>query len=257
MNPAPFTALARVYDAIMQDVPYEEWLAFVLRRVTERGWRGGRVLDVGCGTGNASLPLLERGFEVVGLDASEAMLAMARRKLPQGVWLRGDVRDASLPGPFSLAVSVFDTMNNLLEEADMLAALRHLHAHLSPGGQLAFDVNTTVGLTSLWEGDVAEGWAGDVHYRWEHSWDQQRRLASVEAWCSTPKESFVEVHHERPYDPEQIARLLAQAGFEAVEVVTFPEGEPADELDPRVWAFAQRPWGEAPAVDPGGEGPPG
>lgn len=240
MNPAPFTALARVYDAIMQDVPYEEWLAFVLRRVTDRGWRGGKVLDVGCGTGNATEPLLARGFEVVGLDASEAMLAEARRKLPAGLWLHGDVRDAVLPGPFTLAVSVFDTMNNLLEEADMLAALRHLHANLAPGGHLAFDVNTTAGLTSLWEGGVAVGWAGDVHYRWAHHWDPAQRLASVEAWCSTPADTFTEVHHERPYDPVQLERLLAEAGYVDVEVVSFPEGRPADEEDPRVWVFARR-----------------
>lgn len=241
VNPAPFTALARVYDVIMQDVPYEEWLAFVLRRVTDRGWRGGKVLDVGCGTGNASEPLLARGFEVVGLDASEAMLEVARRKLPDGVWLHGDVRDAPLPGPFTLAVSVFDTMNNLLEEADMLAALRHLRANLEPGGHLAFDVNTTVGLTSLWEGGVAVGWAGDVHYRWAHHWDPEQRLAKVEAWCSTPDETFVEVHHERPYDPPQLLALLAEAGFEAVEVVSFPEGVAADDEDPRVWVFASCP----------------
>lgn len=237
----PFTALARVYDAIMQDVPYDDWVAFVLREAAARGWRGGRVLDVGCGTGNATAPLVARGFEVVGLDASADMLAVARAKLPGVAFVHGDVRDAPLPGPFALAVSVFDALNNLLEDGDLERAAAHVRAHLEPGGVFAFDVNTAAGLEALWEDDVAEGWAGDVHYRWTHRWDAAARRATVDAWCATPEGAFVETHQERPYEPDELRAALAAAGFARVDVVAYPDGRPAAVDLGRVWVFAVAP----------------
>ncbi|MDF1522867.1 MAG: class I SAM-dependent methyltransferase [Trueperaceae bacterium] len=245
MQRAPFTAIAQVYDAIMQDVPYDDWVAFALREATARGWRGGRVLDVGCGTGNATVPLVERGFEVVGLDASADMLAAARTKLPDVPFVLGDVRDAPLPGTFSLAVSVFDALNNLLGDGDLERAATHLRASLDPGGVLAFDVNTTRGLEALWETDVAEGWAGEVHYRWVHRWDAAVRRAVVDAWCASPHGTFVERHEERPYDPDELRSVLTAAGYARVDVVAYPDGRPASAAVPRVWVFAVAP-GRAP-----------
>jgi SAM-dependent methyltransferase len=233
----PFTALADVYDEIMQDVPYEAWLDFVLREAAARGWHGGRVVDLGCGTGNATAALERRGLEVVGVDASEAMLRVARAKV-RAPLIHGDMLEAPLPGRFTLALSVFDTVNNLLGDGDLARLARHVQAHLEPGGWWVFDANTTAGLEALWEDDVAEGWAGDVHYRWAHRWDGALRLATVEAWCDGPSGAFIEVHHERPYDPPEIRRELARAGFARAEVVVYPTGRPADADDPRVWVFA-------------------
>ena len=237
----PFSALANVYDAIMQDVPYAGWVAFALAGARERGWRGGRVLDLGCGTGNATAPLVRAGLEVVGVDGSAAMLAVARAKLPAVAWVRGDLRDAPLPGRFTLALAVFDVVNNLLEDGDLAAVAARVRRHLEPGGVWAFDANTTPGLAALWTGDTVEGWAGGVHYRWRHAWDAVARRATVEAWCEGPAGAFTEVHRERPYDPPELRRVLAAAGFERVDVVRYPSGVEADGEDPRVWVFAVRP----------------
>jgi len=238
---APFTALARVYDAIMQDVPYDDWVAFALREAASRGWRGGRVLDIGCGTGNATAPLAARGFEVVGLDPSADMLAVARAKLPDVPFLLGDVRDAPLPGAITLAVSVFDSLNNLLDDGDLERAAAHVRGALVPGGILAFDVNTRIGLEELWEDDVAEGWAGEVHYRWTHRWDPDAHRATVDAWCASPEGTFVETHYERPYDPDELRTALAAAGYARVDVVAYPDGRPAKATAARVWVFAVAP----------------
>ena len=241
MQRAPFTALARVYDAIMQDVPYDDWVAFALREATVRGWTGGRILDIGCGTGNATAPLVARGMEVVGLDTSRDMLAIARAKLPGVPFLLGDVRDAPLPGPITLALSVFDSLNNLLDDGDLERAAAHVRTALVPGGVLAFDVNTRAGLEALWEDDVAEGWAGDVHYRWTHRWDPDARRATVDAWCTSPEGTFVETHEERPYDPDELVAALGAAGYRRVEVVVYPDGRPATSASARVWVFAVAP----------------
>src|SRR5690606_2327563 len=78
----PFTALASVYDDIMAEVEYDEWCEFILDLARARGYRDGPLHDLACGTGNATLPMRQRGLPVSGSDASSAMLAVARAKLP-------------------------------------------------------------------------------------------------------------------------------------------------------------------------------
>ncbi len=245
-HPAPFTALARVYDKIMADIEYDEWADFVLARAAELGFAGGAVLDLGCGTGNGTLPLVQRGLQVEGLDASEAMLAVARSKLPDTRFHQADFQTFRLAGRYALVYSVFDSLNNLLNDAAFAAMARNVLHHLEPGGAFVFDVNTTAGLRQLWEGGVASGWADDVYYRWEHSFDEERQLAKVEAYCDTAEGAFTEVHYERGYDAGALEGLLSGAGFEAVSITAHPDGGAVSDETERLWVAARRPGATAP-----------
>ncbi len=236
----PFSLLAQVYDAIMSDIDYEAWGQFILETVRKRGWQPGPVLDLGCGTGNSTMPMFALGFEVTGLDMSEEMLGQAREKLPPVPFVQGDFKTFKLNKTFSLVYSVFDSLNNLLTEEDLLEAARNIHAHLEPDGFFMFDVNTTLGLRELWEAGRAEGWAGDVYYRWTHTFDEETKLAKVEAYCESPTTSFTEVHFEKPYDAPDLKRLLDQAGFSEVETITYPDGEPSQKDDERIWVIAKK-----------------
>lgn len=243
---APYTDLAGVYDRLMADIEYDDWAAFILRTAERRGFAGGALLDLGCGTGNATLPMWELGYEVEGLDASPAMLAVARRKLPGIAFHHGTFEEFSLPRRFHLVYSVFDALNNLLDEAAFSRCLTRVREHLVPGGVFMFDVNTPTGLRELWQGGVSEGWADDVYYRWTHSYDEATGLATVEAYCDTGAEAstqsaFTEVHQERGYAAADLVRLLAAAGFEDVAVIEYPEGETASRDAERVWAVAVSP----------------
>lgn len=241
MRAEPFTSLAGVYDRIMEDVEYEDWAAFILELARQRGWTGGAMLDVGCGTGNATAPMVNAGYEVIGVDLSEAMLEVARAKMPGVGFVRSDVTELQLGRTFSLAFSVFDALNNLLEEAALGAAMARVLQHLEPGGLFIFDANTTVGLRDLWEGGRVEGWVDEVYYRWIHTFDEATGLAQVEAYCETAEGDFTEIHTERPYDPPQLRRLLLAAGFEDVAALSFPSGLPASRDAARVWMVARRP----------------
>lgn len=224
----------------MQDIDYEDWTEFILDTVQEHGWQGRRVLDLGCGTGNSTFPFFAKGYYTVGLDASEEMLEIARQKLPPVTFIQADFTTFELAECFDLVVSVFDSINNLLTEQNFVQTARRVFEHLTPGGFFVFDVNTTVGLRNLWESGRAEGWAGDVYYCWEHTFDEQVGLARVEAYCSDGKTSFTEVHVEKPYDPPELRTLLHEAGFEDVQVLDYPSGCTAPEDAGRVWAVARK-----------------
>lgn len=241
MDAPPFTALADVYDLIMADVEYGDWAAFILDTVRQRGWRGGEALDLGCGTGNATAPMVLRGLRVTGVDASEDMLRVARRKLPSSSFVCQSFQGLALERRFALVFSVFDALNNLLTEREFRTALRRVFEHLEPGGCFVFDINTTVGLRDLWDGGRVEGWADEVYYLWTHHFDEATGLARVEAYCETEEGSFTEVHLERPYDPPQLHDWLEAAGFEGVEALAYPGGGAASPDAARVWMVARRP----------------
>ena len=97
----------------------------------------GRALDVGCGSsGRFIQAMLDRGFEVEGLDVSEEMIRHAREIHPDCVFHVGDVAEIDLPGPYSL-VTAWDSTFHLPLEAQR-PALDRMVASLAPGGVLLF-----------------------------------------------------------------------------------------------------------------------
>lgn len=137
-GPASLYDLAELYDAIVQPGPCEAFY-----REEARRW-GGPVLELACGTGRLTLPLARDGHEVVGLDASGAMLEAARGKAAQlGLrpgFVLGDMRDFDLGRRFGLVVISCNSLAHLTDRDDLRACLAAVRRHLAPGGALAFDV---------------------------------------------------------------------------------------------------------------------
>jgi SAM-dependent methyltransferase len=109
---------------------------------------GGKVLELGCGTGRVLIPLAVAGFGVIGLDLSEHMLARCRAKLEAESsevrarvrLVQGDMRDFAFDERFALITTPFRPFQHLLEPADQLACLRCANQHLAPGGRLVLDL---------------------------------------------------------------------------------------------------------------------
>jgi SAM-dependent methyltransferase len=96
----------------------------------------GPALELGIGTGRVALPLLERGVEVHGIDASPAMVAKLQEK-PRGDRIPvtlGDFGAVAAEGEFSLAYIVFNTLFGLLTQEEQVACFRNVAARLKPAG---------------------------------------------------------------------------------------------------------------------------
>ncbi|MFG0261852.1 MAG: class I SAM-dependent methyltransferase [Novipirellula sp. JB048] len=97
-----------------------------------------RLLEPGCGSGRLVAEMAARGYELTGLDLSQPMLdylrkRLSRRKLDARLVL-GDMTEMEFPHRFDAAFCTFNTFRHLLREADAVAHLRSVAAHLQPNG---------------------------------------------------------------------------------------------------------------------------
>ncbi|HWL34620.1 MAG TPA: class I SAM-dependent methyltransferase [Frankiaceae bacterium] len=102
----------------------------------------GRALEFAVGTGRVALPLSARGVPVSGIELSEPMAARLRAKpgaesVPVTI---GDMKDATVPGTFSLVYLVANTIMNVTTQDEQLAVFANAAAHLEPGGCFVVEV---------------------------------------------------------------------------------------------------------------------
>lgn len=125
---------------------------------TPLGQSGCReVLDLCCGTGVSSLPFLEQGYHVTGLDLSPAMLEFARHnaagyvELGAARFAQGDAADYTLDRPVGLVFSLYDALNHLPDMQALRRCFECTYQAVLPGGYFIFDLNTRQGLRK-WSG---------------------------------------------------------------------------------------------------------
>ncbi len=114
---------------------------------------GASILDVGCGSGwPIGAALLERGFQLTGVDASPGLIAHAQATLPTGVWSVGDMREILPPGPFD-GVLAWHSLFHLSPD-DQKKVLPKLAASVAEGGRLMFTSGQAHGETiGDWRGE--------------------------------------------------------------------------------------------------------
>lgn len=125
---------APVYDRIYAWKEYAKEARVVRGLVRRFGPPNARtLLDVACGTGG-HLAYLSRWFDSTGIDASPAMIALARQKVPRARFLVGRMQGFRLPERFDVITCLFSSIGYVRSEADLVRTLRNFGAHLSPGG---------------------------------------------------------------------------------------------------------------------------
>ena len=136
--------VAAQYDADRSRAMFEaRWLA----RFTACLPKGGHVLDLGCGTGEPIARwFLAEGFKVTGVDFSDAMLAIARDRWPNGDWRVADMRSLDLGTEFDGLIA-WNSFFHLTQD-EQRACLPRLAAHVKPGGSLMVTVGWGAGETT-------------------------------------------------------------------------------------------------------------
>ncbi|MDT6985419.1 class I SAM-dependent DNA methyltransferase [Streptomyces lusitanus] len=102
----------------------------------------GPALEFAVGTGRVGVPLRERGVPVTGIELSEHMAAVLRRKVDEGTLpvVIGDMATTVVPGEFSLVYLVYNTISNLLTQDEQVECFRNAARHLRPGGRFVVEL---------------------------------------------------------------------------------------------------------------------
>ena len=102
----------------------------------------GRALEFAIGTGRVAVPLAERGVPVTGIELSRPMVDQLRTKADDATIpvIIGDMTTASAPGEYTLVYLVYNTISNLLTQAEQVACFRNAARHLTAGGRFVIEL---------------------------------------------------------------------------------------------------------------------
>lgn len=217
------------YDGITYDQTFGEFadgadLDYYRRRLERYP---GQALELACGSGRLTIPLAESGFDIAGLDLSEAMLGLAKRKAERRglniTLVFGDVRDFALEERFSTIFFPANSLSHLTTAADLAACLKCVRKHLLPGGRFLFDIfNPSLSLLSRDPegaypvGEHVDDTTGDTVSVTETSrYDAATQINHIEwgyRWRESGREETLSFEM-RQFFPQEMDALLACNGF--------------------------------------------
>ncbi len=231
-----YAAIAPLYDT-MAAAPglqafYREWRQSLLEAAREHCVVIRTVIDLACGTGNTAVPWARRGWKVIAVDGSAAMLRQARKKSNAVRWYRQDLAHLRLTDAADAVTCHGDALNHILDARTLQRVLVNVAAVLRPGGLFLFDVNTREMLR--WLGGREKMFrAGRNTFVATNEFDPKRGIATFHQTWFVAKGRLFEKREvtvrERAYPDAEVRRMLRTARFKVASVKTQREvdGRPA------------------------------
>ncbi len=239
-----YTGFASVYDLFMDNIPYEDWCAYVTSLLKEYGVSDGLVLDLGCGTGKLTRLLAAAGYDMIGVDLSGEMLQIAleheMEEPRQILYLEQDMRDFELYGTVRAIVSICDSMNYLEDHEDLVQVLKLANNYLDPGGIFIFDMNTVYKYREqLGEQTIAEN-REESSFIWENYFDEEAMVNEYDLTLFIREEDgryskYEETHYQTAFEIPEVCRAVKEAGMELIAVYDAFTREPVKEDSERVY----------------------
>ncbi len=235
-----YERFATVYDELMQDVPYHDYVNWIKRYAPNEQYPN--LLDIGCGTGKLSLMFHQQGYNVSGIDISEEMLAVAHERfqaanvnLPLYAMSMDELEGFSNLDVVTIPI---DSINYLREEQAVIDTLKRIYNSLREGGQLFFDVHSLFKMDVIFMESPFTYDDGEITYVWyteqgefEHSVYHQMTFF-VKDETTGLYERFDEEHFQRSFSIETYENWLTKVGFTKVEVTAdWTEQSPSNESE--------------------------
>lgn len=242
-----YTSFASVYDLFMDNVPYEEWCAFLCKILAQHGITDGPVLDLGCGTGKMTRLMSEQGYDMTGIDNAAEMLqiaAMEPGEVPI-LYLLQDMQDLELDGCVRAVYSVCDCVNYVLDEEELQQAFSRVHEYLEEDGVFIFDVNTSYKYTKLLAENTFAESRDEGSFIWDNYYDEEERINEYDLTLFIPEgdelyRRYTETHYQRNYETETLLKLLKNAGFTDICVYDDYTDAPLCEMSERAVFVAKK-----------------
>jgi SAM-dependent methyltransferase len=239
---------AEWYELVSDGIDHSKEIDFWVRRIEEAG---EPVLELGSGTGRVLVPLLERGFEIVGIDTSQDMLdrcfAACEAKGLQAELHEQSMLEFDLPRQFSLIFLASGGLSLFISDQDIQATFERVMAHLKPGGLFIFEFeplppdnkkDTNDSIWGTWDGDWMKG-PNDVVIAWRRRVKYNRATCVWDSLFIVEKfinGSLVETEANertgRYFTIDEAVQYASSAGFEDIRVTDWlTEDPPSDDSE--------------------------
>jgi ubiquinone/menaquinone biosynthesis C-methylase UbiE len=221
-----YQKFAEVYDKIGSDRFSAKMYRYTQRLLRRVDYRPRSVLDLACGTGTAAIMWADNRVKTFGIDGSNQMLKVARKKAAEcGVKINFShqpMTNFSLSQKVDLVTCYFDSLNYLLTLSDLTTCFKSACRALHEGGYFIFDVNTPEAMKILWGSQIYADATEDVAWIWKNCYFPKLKRAEINATFFVRQgdswDKFEETHAERGYGVTDIRRVLRASGFKPVKI---------------------------------------
>ncbi|MGZ4883413.1 MAG: class I SAM-dependent DNA methyltransferase [Halobacteriota archaeon] len=229
-----FNCYAHYYDLLYREKDYPREADYVHALIAEYAASPVRtILDLGCGTGKHAIELARKGYNVTGVDRSDAMLAVAKENKRQTEgsieFTNGDICTMRLSKRFDAAIAMFAVMGYQTSNARLEGALRTVWHHLNPDGLFIFDAWFGPAVIAQKPHDrvvVVEEAGGTVIRLTRPVLNVLTHTVSVNFTVlhienGVVRDHIAETHEVRFFFPKELEFMFATTGFEVLGMHPF------------------------------------
>ena len=244
----PYSQLARIYDHVMRHVDYKRWANYIQSVFARFEAKPKEILELACGTGVMASILDDRGYRMTGIDRSEGMIAVARQKARDGRrtirYEVGDMVGVPVSGTYDAVLCLYDSINYVVDEADIASMLNGLRSVLGTDGLFVFDVCTEINSRRYFHNQVDQESNGDFSYirRCEYVPEQRIQVNEFQFTFNHEGKRYTtrERHEQRIYPIARLAEICRESGYRVLGAFDGFSFEEASEKSDRVH-FVVRP----------------
>ncbi|MBO5098563.1 MAG: class I SAM-dependent methyltransferase [Clostridia bacterium] len=211
-----YESFAYLYDRLTDDIDYGKFLEFIEGQFHKHNLNAELVLELACGTGSLTKLLSQKGYDVIGLDASSDMLEVAREKCPDTLFINQDMTEFELYGTVDAIICCLDSVNYITDKRKLLKMFKLVNNYLNHGGLFIFDINSEYKLRNIIGNNCFVRNEEDIFYSWENELEKDRVNFYLTFFTKNKEgtfERFDEMHTERIYKESDMKELLKKANL--------------------------------------------
>lgn len=219
---------AFIYDELMNEVDYNGWVKYIEDIIKNENAKVQNILELACGTGNLTIPLTKKNYDIAGIDISEEMLSVAREKAEKEgvelVLLQQDIAQLDFDiTNLDCVLCACDGFNYITYDDDLENVFTKTYELLKEDGIFIFDISSFYKLSTILGNNMYGENRDDIAYMWQNYFDDEENLVEMELAFFIKDENekferFEEVHQQRAYTEDEILDMLKSSGFKNIKV---------------------------------------
>ena len=233
-----------VYDILTENVEYERIADRICSLLHDNCVDRGLLLDLGCGTGTLSFLLEQKGFDIIGVDASEDMLSVANEKKYEddssALFLCQKAEELDLFGTIQCAVSTLDTFNHIDSIEKIEKAISLVSLFMDMNGIFIFDMNTPYKHKEILGNNTFVYDMDEVYCVWQNSYDENAEKTDIDLDFFIKNEDdecferYSESFSEYVYDTNEIISIIKKCGFTLLATTDDYSDNPVSDTTERI-----------------------